>query len=91
MYIHAYRMNRNIDSDFNLAIWRTCQDCQINLRHYQSIYVTAWVSLHIVLKSTNLSSRQQRFLSKLPNIMVANNSAYTVHTYVHTSICTLGG
>ena len=32
-----YRINRNIDSDFNLVIWRTHRDCQINLRHYRSI------------------------------------------------------
>ena len=37
----------------------------------------AWFSLHTVLKTANLKSRQQQFLSKLPNIMFANISAYT--------------
>ena len=27
-------VSRNIDSDFNLAIWQSRKDCQINLRHY---------------------------------------------------------
>ena len=76
----GYRISRNIDSDFNLAIWRTRQDRQINLRHYRSIYniLQAWVSLHTELKSTNLKSHQQRFLSKPPNIMFAK---YNVHQY----------
>ena len=38
----------------------------------------AWVFLYTVLKATNLKSRQQRFLGKLPNIMFTNNSAYMV-------------
>ena len=38
----------------------------------------AWVSLHTVLKSANLKSHQQRVLSKPPNKMFANISAYTV-------------
>ena len=29
----------------------------------------AWVFLHTVMKSANLKSRQQRFLSKPPNLM----------------------
>ena len=41
----------------------------------------AWVSLHTVLKTTNLKSRQQCFLSKPPNIIVANNSTYMVVLY----------
>ena len=48
---------------------------------YTIIYpfiLQAWVSLQTVLKTANLKSCQQRFLSKLPNIMLANNSAYTV-------------
>ena len=35
-----YRISRNIDSDFNLAIWRRHPDRQINLRYYRSIYTT---------------------------------------------------
>ena len=34
-----YRISRNIDSDLNLAIWRSCKGRQINLRHYRSIYI----------------------------------------------------
>ena len=36
-----YCISRNIDGDFNLAIWQTRQDRQINLRHYRSIYITS--------------------------------------------------
>ena len=38
----------------------------------------AWVSLCTVLNTATSKSRQQ-FLSKPPNIMFANNSAYTVY------------
>ena len=38
VYHHIYtNISRNIDSDFNVAIWR----CQINLCHYWSIYTTS--------------------------------------------------
>ena len=37
----SYRIRRNIDSDFNLAIWQSHKDRQINLHHYQSIYPTS--------------------------------------------------
>ena len=40
-YVYMYCISRNIDSDFNLAIWQTRQDRQINLRHYHSIYTTS--------------------------------------------------
>ena len=36
----SYCIRRNIDSDFNLAIWQSHKDCQINLRHYRSFYTT---------------------------------------------------
>ena len=36
-----YRISRNIDSDFNSAIWGTRKDRQINLRCYRSIYTTS--------------------------------------------------
>ena len=42
----------------------------------------AWVSLHTVLKTANLKSCQQRFLSKPLNIMFAYISAYTVYCVV---------
>ena len=58
-----------------ILICRLRKDHQINLRYYQSIYTKAWVSLHTVLKTANLKSRQQRLLSEMPNIMFANNSA----------------
>ena len=35
--------------------------------------------LHTVMKSANLKSHQQRFLSKQPNIMFTCISAYTVY------------
>ena len=74
-----YRIRRNIDSDFNLAIWQSCKDHQTNLRH--PFILQAWVSLRTVLKIANLKSCQ-RLLSKMPNIMFANNSAYTVNQCV---------
>ena len=40
-YNGNYRIRRNIDSDFNLAIWRSRKERQINLRHYGSIYTTS--------------------------------------------------
>ena len=33
-YLAIYHINRNINSDFNLAIWQTRKDRQINLRYY---------------------------------------------------------
>ena len=53
-----------------------------------------WVSLHTVLKTTNLKSCQQRFLSRPPNTMFTNNSAYTVYykhgfLYIRTVIKTV--
>ena len=50
LYVHVhmhitisatYCISRNIDSDFNLVIWRSHKDRQINLRHLQSIYTTS--------------------------------------------------
>ena len=41
MMIAIYRISRNIDSDFNLAIWRMHRDRQIYLHHYRSIYTTS--------------------------------------------------
>ena len=69
----VYCISRNIDSDFNLAIWRLCKDCQINLSHYQ---LQAWVFLHAVTKHANFKSCQQHFLSKPPNIMFTYISVY---------------
>ena len=66
-WLHMYyNISGNIDSDFNLAIWQSRKDCQINLCHYQSIYTTSMGFLHTVMKSANLKSRQQCFLSKPP-------------------------
>ena len=78
-----YRISKNIDSDFNMMIWQLRKDHQINLLHYRSIYIhyKRGFSLHTVLKAANLKSRQQHFLNKLPNIMFANNSAYTALAY----------
>ena len=70
-----YRIRRNIDSDFNLAIWQSHKDHQINLRHYQSIYTT---SMGFSTYSTHLKSHKQCLLSKTPNVMFTNNSVYTV-------------
>ena len=40
-YGWMYSIKRNIDSDFNLVIWRSHEDRQINLCHYRSIYTTS--------------------------------------------------
>ena len=77
--VRSYCISRNIDSDFNLVIWRSRKDYQINLHHFNPFILQAWVSLHTVMKSTNLKSRQQHFLSKPPNIMFTYISAYMVY------------
>ena len=52
--ITQYRISRNIDSDFNLAIWRSRKDRKISLHHYQSIYTTSMGF------STHMHSTQNR-------------------------------
>ena len=64
-----------------ILIWRFGKRIKIIKLTYAIIgpfILQAWVSLHTVQKSANLKSRQQRVLSKLPNIMFAYISAYTV-------------
>ena len=64
-----------------ILIWQFGERIEIAKLTYAIIdpfILQAWVSLHTVLKSANLKSRQQRCLSKLPNIMSANISAYMV-------------
>ena len=79
----TYRISRNIDSDFNLAIWRLHKDRQINSCHYRSIFYTTSMGF----STYSAQNRQFKipptaFLSKPPNIMFANNSTYTVlHSY----------
>ena len=63
-----------------ILIWRFGDRVNIAKLTYTIIdpsILQAWVFLHAVLKTANLKSRQQHFMSKLPNIMFANNSAYT--------------
>ena len=64
-----------------ILIWQFGDHIKIAKLSYAIIdpfILQAWVSLHTVLKTTNLKSHQQRLLSKTPNIMFSNNSAYTV-------------
>ena len=64
-----------------ILIWRFGECIKIAKLTYAIInpfILQAWVSLHIELKFANLKFRQQRFLSKPPNILFANISAYTV-------------
>ena len=64
-----------------ILIWRFGDHVKITKLTYAIIdpfILQAWVSLHTVMKSTNLKSCQQHFLSKLPNIVLAYISAYTV-------------
>ena len=68
-------------------IWRFGEHVKIAKLTYAIIdlfVLQAWVSLHTELKSANLKSCQQRFLSKPPNIMFVNISAYTVASYMYT-------
>ena len=68
---------RNIDSDFNLV--NSIKIANLTYAIIDLFILQAWVSLHTELKSANLKSHQQCFLSKPPNIMFANISAYTVY------------
>ena len=84
-----YRISRNIDSDFNLVIWRLHKDRQINLRHYWSIYTTSMGFSTYSTQKCQFIILPTAFLSQPPNIMFANNSAYTVYFYnlmIHFSI-----
>ena len=75
-----YCISRNIDSDFNLTIWRSRKDHQISLCQYQSIYTTYKHGFSPYSnESLNIKFCQQCFLSKPPNIMFAYISAYTVY------------
>ena len=60
---------KHIDSDFNLAI--------VSCAVIDPFILQAWVSLHTVLKTANLKSRQQHFVSK-PSNMFAKISACMV-------------
>ena len=62
--VARYHISRNIDSDFNLAIWQSRKDHQINLHHYWSIYATSMDFLHTILKSVNSISHQQHFFEQ---------------------------
>ena len=65
-----------------ILIWRFGKRIKITKLPYTIIdpfLLQAWVSLHTVLKSANLKSRQQQVLRKPPNIMFTNISAYMVH------------
>ena len=72
-YIHTYRISRNIDSDFNLAIWRMHRDRQINLHHYGSIYTT---SMGFSPYSTEI-----RQFKILPTVLFEQTAKYNVHQY----------
>ena len=72
-----------------IFIWQSGNSVKITKLTYTIIdpfILQACVSLHTVLKTTNLNYCQQRFLSKPPNIMFANNSAYTVFLYINIVI-----
>ena len=57
------RISGNIDSDFNLAIWQTHKIAKLTYAIIDPFILQAWVSVHTVLKSTNLKSRQQHVLA----------------------------
>ena len=64
-----------------ILIWRFGDHVKIAKLTYAIIdpfILQAWVSLHTVLKTANLKSRQQRVLGKPPNIMFANNCLYGI-------------
>ena len=62
-------IRRNIDSDFNLAIWWLHKNHQINLCHYQSIYNTSMGFSTYSTQNLQLKIPPTAFLSKPPNIM----------------------
>ena len=65
-----YRIRRNIDSDFNVAIWRLREDHQINLRHYRSIYT-------ISMGFSTYSTQNRQF--KIPStVSFEQNAKYNV-------------
>ena len=69
---YSYHISRNIDSNFVL-IWHFANRAKMAKLTYTIIdpfMLQAWVFLHTLMKSTNLKSCQQRFLSKPPNIML---------------------
>ena len=84
-----------------ILIWQFGEHIEIAKLTYAIIdpfILQAWVFLHTVLKSANLKSCQQHCLSKPPNIMSTNISAYTVHRvfmclctyillYMHVRVC----
>ena len=58
-----------------ILIWRVGDHVKVIKLTYAIIdpsILQAWVSLYTVLKTANLKSNQQHFLSKPPNIMFAN-------------------
>ena len=85
---HAF-MHAHIYIPYKLTvilIWQSPKGCQINLRHYQSIYTRSMGFLHAVMKSVNLKSHQQRFLSKPPNIMFTYISADSIYACIHIHV-----
>ena len=72
-WFRSYRISRNIDSGFNLAIWQTHQDRQINLRHYQSIYTT---SISFSLHRTEI-----RQFKILPTVFSEQTAKYNGRQY----------
>ena len=76
-----------------ILIWRFGDRVKISKLTYAIIYpfiLQAWVSLHTVLKTANLKSHKQHFLSKPPNTMFTNNSAYIVLcTHMYTLLLLL--
>ena len=93
-----YYISKNIDSDFNLAIRQLRKDYQINLCHYWSIHTTCMGLSTYGTQNRWFKILPKAFLNKSPNIMFANNSAYTIcitgwictHNEIdnHTNICT---
>ena len=63
---------------FILAIWRSRKDHQIHLRHYRSICTTSMGFSTYSTQNCHFKIPPTAFLSKPPNIMFTNNSAYTV-------------
>ena len=76
----AYRISSNIDSDFNLVIWRLRRDRQINLHHYRSIYTTSMGFSTYSTQNCQFKIPPTAFFKQTTKYNDTNNSAYMVYT-----------
>ena len=66
--VATYHIRRNIDSDFDLAIWWSHKDRQINLHHYWSVYTTS-------MGFSTYSTQNLQFIIKILSIVSFEQNA----------------